>query len=562
MGFKEIPKYTFPFAGGSATTNSCMHTLPDTTAQLERLLHRAGILAGFVFLDAGVYSSVYKARSLRLRCDVAVKVMHAEKPGVLPCVALRELRAMTSIRHPNVIAVSEVYCLPKLVAFCLPLYHCSLAAAIRSYGYMEEPMVRSIGRQIAAGLAAAHAAGFMHRDVKPANVLVKHGEVVVGDWGLSRDLRDPTPGCQSTEVITLWYAPYEVACGQQYTHAADVWSYGMVLLEMLGGMSLFEEGAAAAAADAPPIPAHRQRYNFVTSLFEKLGTEQFTPAEGVWLDGIIPEGLPRLAKTPKSPHHLPIIAGFLHMSAPLCDLLTRVLAVRPEDRLTMEQVCGHAFFAPGGAERFAVTAANGGVSVAAVAPPLEDATTLVAIAVPRAVSTDTPYILGWNRSGLVSDAELLLLTRMCLRDLKRDAFRALLLATAMSWRVPTPNAATLMACVSLAYAAVGPLCSGKHHFQRCFRKGVCGVTSQQQLLRLELTVLAALEGTYPDVSSAFDALPAGGIGQQLALHLWAAPIAGVEMETVLALCRDYQSGVANASVDAALCRYGGGFTPF
>jgi serine/threonine protein kinase len=540
-----------------------MHTLPETTAQLERLLHRAGILAGFVFLDAGVYSSVYKARSLRLRIDVAVKIMHSETPGVLPCVALRELRAMTSICHANVIAVSGVYCLPKLVAFCLPLYHCSLAATIRSYGYMEEPMVRTIGRQVAAGLAAAHAAGFMHRDVKPANVLMKHGDVVVADWGLSRDLRDPAPGCQSTEVITLWYAPYEVACGQQYTHAADVWSFGMVLLEMLGGMSLFEEGAAAVAA-SPPISAHRQRYNFVTSLFEKLGTEQFTPPEGAWLDSIIPEGLPRLLDTPKTPHHLPTIAGFLHMSPSLRDLLARVLAVRPEDRLTMAQVCAHAFFADGGIlERCAVTAANAGVSVIAAAPSSEDVTTLVAIAIPR-VSVSL-YIPGWNRSGTATDADLLLLTRMCLRDLTRDAFRALQLAAAMSWRLIAPNAATLLACVSLAYAVTGPQRSGKAQFQRCFRKGICGVTSPQQLLRLELVVLADLGGTYPDVGAdaraAYDALPAGGIGQQLALHLWAAS-ADVDLAAVPAMCSDYQMGVANARVDAALCRFGGGFTPF
>ena len=518
--------------------------MPESVLRLEALLDGAGIMADFAFLDAGVYSYVYRAHDRRRYRSVALKVVHNAEPGVVACLALRELRAMTAIAHPNVLAASDVFFLPELVAFCTPLYHCSLAACIQSYRYMEEPMVRTIGREVAKGLAAAHAAGIMHRDIKPANILMRHHEVVVADWGLARDLRDPTPGQMSPEVITLWYAPYEVACAQQYTHAADVWSLGMVLMEMLGGMSMFDEGAAGRA--------HKHRPTFALSLFTKLGTAHFSDAEGAWLDSILPVGLPRLAGLATYPHFMANTAKFLRLSPALQHLISGMLAVHPADRLTMAAVCAHPFFAEGLEERGAVTCLSSPVLLPRKATgsraPLEDAHFY---AVPIERRQARLYKPGWHR-GPCSDEDLLQLTTGCLLVLKEDAFRALLMAAHMSWHMPVVSRpAELMACVTLAHAALGPLRTDRHHFQPCFRKRVCGVGSPAQLYSLEIGVLACLGGVYPTVPPEWgqhDTLFAKS--QQLAVYLWC--LSEMESAAIPPMCADYQTGTPNEAVTRVL----------
>lgn len=515
--------------------------------QLEAALEAKGKLREFAYVACGVYSAVYKAFDMRLRQHVAVKVVPSAGEGsvpFVPCLALRELRAMTSIRHPNVIAAREVFFTAELTAFCFPLYHCSLAACLRAYGYMEEDMLRTIGREVASGLAAAHAAGIMHRDIKPANILMKHQDVVVADWGLARDLRDPAPGEMSAEVITLWYAPYEVACGQQYTHAADVWSLGMTFIEMLGGCNMFG-------------PKHMTRETFVLDMFMILGTADFTASERVWLDSVIPPTLPRMDTVATYPNTLVAAMDTCAVSPELRSLLTGMLAVEPGARLSMEEVCAHVFFANAGfKERPA--------STVEVRPALgahsrkrsltEEIPAVTSIALAAALPVTPRFKHRWNY-GPCTEAEVLLLTAAAFDALGEYGFRALAMAAHTSWQVAVLRPGTLLACVSLAHAVLGPLYNGRRQLYAALRRRVCGVTSPEQLFALEMDVLQQLDGVFPQVPAAdwvaYEAMPVGGVGQQLGAHLWC--LAEVDPDTILGMCAEYQAGgPRSAALVAAL----------
>ncbi|WP_313887723.1 serine/threonine-protein kinase [Lentzea alba] len=198
------------------------------------------------FLDrigSGAMGIVWRAHDERLGREVAIKQLllapgldEAEQDEAIQR-AMREGRIAAKLHHPNAIAVYDVVeedGVPCLVMEYLPSY--SLADALAEGGPMDPIEVASIGTQCAAALAAAHAAGIVHRDVKPGNVLIaENGVVKITDFGISRASDDITVTKTGLIAGTPAYLAPEIARGQDPTPASDVYSLGSTLFAAMEG---------------------------------------------------------------------------------------------------------------------------------------------------------------------------------------------------------------------------------------------------------------------------------------------------------------------------------------
>lgn len=176
---------------------------------------------------------VYRGRQAELLRDVAVKVVYASGA---PEAALRrwrrEVTAMARLsNHPNIVAVYgggvTESGLPYLVMPFVP--GGTLSDRLQTGGGLDAPEVVAVGTKLAGALAAAHEAGVLHRDVKPANVLLSpYEEPQLSDFGIAR-LVDTTATATANVHATVAYAAPEVLSGRPATEASDVYSLGATL---------------------------------------------------------------------------------------------------------------------------------------------------------------------------------------------------------------------------------------------------------------------------------------------------------------------------------------------
>jgi serine/threonine-protein kinase len=213
-------------------------------------------------VGSGAAGRVYRARDLRLGRDVAVKRLRADALGGVETRARfeREAVALARVSDPNVLAVFDVSAEPAdsyLVTDYCP--DGSLADRLRQ-GPLSTREVRALARDVSAGLVAVHAAGIVHRDIKPGNILRLAGRWVIGDLGIARVDGD-APLTQTGAVIGTpdYWAP-ETARGEAPTQAVDIYGLGCVLFETLSGRPPFRgdsplaTGLLHASAEPPPLP--------------------------------------------------------------------------------------------------------------------------------------------------------------------------------------------------------------------------------------------------------------------------------------------------------------------
>ncbi|HEV7650866.1 MAG TPA: protein kinase [Actinophytocola sp.] len=196
-------------------------------------------------LGGGGMGVVWQAHDERLRRTVAVKQLIL--PPSLDDARLEEIRRRTmregriaaKLHHPQLITVYDVIedeGRPYLVMEYLP--STSLSKKLDEDGALPPAEVARIGAQAAAALAAAHAAGVVHRDVKPGNILVgDNGTVKITDFGVSRVVEDVTGTATGTFVGTPAYLAPEVAQGRDVTFESDVYSLGATLYRAVEGTS-------------------------------------------------------------------------------------------------------------------------------------------------------------------------------------------------------------------------------------------------------------------------------------------------------------------------------------
>lgn len=296
-------------------------------------------------LGGGSMGVVWQAHDERLRRTVAVKEVILP-PGLdearleeIRRRTMREGRIAAKLHHPQLITVYDVIedgGRPYLIMEYLP--STSLAHVLADRGPIPPDEVARVGAQAAAALAAAHAAGVVHGDVKPANILVGYNDTVkITDFGVSRVVEDVTGTVTGTFVGTPAYLAPEVAQGKDVTFAADVYALGATLYTAV-------EGTPPAGASDNPM-----------ALLHRIASGAVTP---------------------------PTHAG------PLTDLLVRLLSTDPAARPTMrdaeralDEIAGGWAGAPAAAPALAAPKRNRAVAVlAAIVVALLTVTTIVLLA--------------------------------------------------------------------------------------------------------------------------------------------------------------------------------------
>jgi serine/threonine-protein kinase len=194
---------------------------------------------------------------------VAIKVMapHLAAGGSARQRFAREAKAAAAIVHPHVMAIHSVNAAGRLPYLVMPYLACeSLQQRIDRTGPLELREILRIGVQTAAGLAAAHAQGLVHRDVKPANILLEKGvdRVMLTDFGLARTADDASLTCTGVIAGTPQYMSPEQARGDAVDHRTDLFSLGSVLYTMGAGRPPFRAetsyGVLRRITDTQPRP--------------------------------------------------------------------------------------------------------------------------------------------------------------------------------------------------------------------------------------------------------------------------------------------------------------------
>ncbi len=221
-------------------------------------------------LGAGGMGAVYRARDTRLQRDVAVKVLLDRLAGDASARARfeREARAVAALAHPNIVAIFDIGSEAGHVYLVTELLVGRTLQARLEQGPLPVGEAVSVALGVAAGLAAAHAKGVIHRDLKPGNIfLTENGPVKLLDFGLAKRLRPEdaastalTTRSATVPGIVMGTPPYmspEQARGQPPDHRTDIFSLGVVLYEMLTGDRPFAGGTtadvlSAVLRDQPP----------------------------------------------------------------------------------------------------------------------------------------------------------------------------------------------------------------------------------------------------------------------------------------------------------------------
>ncbi len=219
-------------------------------------------------IGEGAFGCVYRGIDRRLARPVAVKVIKpwwSEDPDWVRSFE-REAQLLARVNDPGIVQIFDVgqadegmYYVEELVSGG------SLAERLR-HGALEPWEACDLAIQLCSALAQAHAHGVVHRDVKPANVLISaDGRVKVGDFGVALLAEASSDGGMATVVGTPRYMAPEQAQGQLSTPATDIYSLGVVLYEMLAGRSPFSGSTAVELAVKhlhelpPPLPGNVSR---------------------------------------------------------------------------------------------------------------------------------------------------------------------------------------------------------------------------------------------------------------------------------------------------------------
>lgn len=166
-------------------------------------------------IGEGTYGSVWLARAPN-GTKVALKKIRKEKKEGFPITAIREIKILKQLKHPNIVVLKDVVSshMPGKegdVFMCFQFCDHDLTGLLESKVHLSDALVKYYLRGILEGLLYLHKSMILHRDIKGANILISNnGEVRIADLGLARSM---SKGGYTNRVVTLWYRAPELLLG-------------------------------------------------------------------------------------------------------------------------------------------------------------------------------------------------------------------------------------------------------------------------------------------------------------------------------------------------------------
>jgi tRNA A-37 threonylcarbamoyl transferase component Bud32/tetratricopeptide (TPR) repeat protein/TolB-like protein len=221
-------------------------------------------------LGAGGMATVYLAEDLRHHRRVAVKVLRSELAASLGAERfLREVTIAANLQHPHILPLYDSGEADGFLYYVMPYIDGpTLRARLVREGELPVAEAVRILREVADGVAAAHARGVVHRDLKPENIMLSGRHALVADFGVAKAVSEAT----SREMITTagvavgtpaYMAPEQAAADPITDHRADIYALGVLAYEMLAGEPPFvratPQAVLAAQVTATPTPLAERR---------------------------------------------------------------------------------------------------------------------------------------------------------------------------------------------------------------------------------------------------------------------------------------------------------------
>ena len=216
-------------------------------------------------IGVGGMGEVYRASDPKIGRDVAIKVLPADFSADNERVVRfeQEAQAAGALNHPNILAIHDVDTQDKVLYVVSELLEGEELRQLLDEGPIPTRKALDYAQQIVSGLIAAHAKGIVHRDLKPENLFItKDDRVKILDFGLAK-LRAPKIGSQDSEAATIraltnpgvvmgtaGYMSPEQVRGQPTDYRSDIFSFGLILYEMITGRRAFQHETMAETMSA------------------------------------------------------------------------------------------------------------------------------------------------------------------------------------------------------------------------------------------------------------------------------------------------------------------------
>uniref|UniRef100_A0A8D8X3V1 cyclin-dependent kinase n=1 Tax=Cacopsylla melanoneura TaxID=428564 RepID=A0A8D8X3V1_9HEMI len=212
--------------------------LPRKSRASSRLMERYEKIGK---LGEGSYGVVFKCRNRDTGQVVAIKkFLESEEDPLIRKIALREIRLLKALKHPNLVNLLEVFRRKKKLHLVFEFCDHTVLNELENHPHgLPWDLIKQITWQVLRGVSYCHRHACIHRDIKPENILLTaSGVVKLCDFGFARLIN---PGENYTDyVATRWYRAPELLVGDTlYGPAVDVWAIGCVFAELIKGEALW-----------------------------------------------------------------------------------------------------------------------------------------------------------------------------------------------------------------------------------------------------------------------------------------------------------------------------------